>query len=59
MGTMVGGDGPGPFTPDIGVAPGARWVAAKGCEDFGCSEEALISSGEFMIAPMGQRRRES
>jgi len=51
MGTMVGGDGPGPFTPDIGVAPGARWVAAKGCEDFGCSEEALISSGEFMIAP--------
>ena len=23
MGTMVGGDGPGPFTPDIGVAPGA------------------------------------
>ena len=51
MGTMVGGDGPGPFTPDIGVAPGARWIAAKGCEDFGCSEEALISSGEFMIAP--------
>ena len=22
MGTMVGGDGPGPFTPDTGVAPG-------------------------------------
>ena len=32
MGTMVGGDGPGPFTPDVGVAPGARWIAAKGCE---------------------------
>ena len=38
MGTMVGGDGPGPFTPDTGVAPGAQWIAAKGCEDFGCSE---------------------
>ncbi len=51
MGTMVGGDGPGPFTPDVGVAPGARWVAAKGCEDFGCTEESLLSSGEFILAP--------
>ena len=51
MGTMVGGDGPGPFTPDIGVAPGARWIAAKGCESFDCSETALLSSGEFMLAP--------
>ena len=51
MGTMVGGDGPGPFTPDIGVAPGASWIAAKGCEDFGCSEEALLSSGQFILAP--------
>ena len=40
MGTMVGGDGPGPFTPDIGVAPGARWIAAKGCEDFFCTESS-------------------
>ena len=51
MGTMVGGDGPGPFTPDIGVAPGATWIAAKGCEDFSCSEGALLSSGEFVMAP--------
>jgi subtilisin family serine protease len=51
MGTMVGGDGPGPFSPDIGVAPGARWIAAKGCEDFGCSESALLSSGQFVLAP--------
>jgi subtilisin family serine protease len=51
MGTIVGGDGPGPFTPDIGVAPGARWIAAKGCEDFSCSEEALLSSGQFILAP--------
>ncbi len=51
MGTMVGGDGPGPFFPDIGVAPGARWIAAKGCEDFGCSESSLLSSGQWVIAP--------
>jgi subtilisin family serine protease len=51
MGTMVGGDGPGPFSPDIGVAPGARWIAAKGCEDIWCSESALLSSGQFLLAP--------
>jgi subtilisin family serine protease len=51
MGTMVGGDGPGPFTPDIGVAPGARWIAAKGCEDLFCSDVALLSAGQFILAP--------
>jgi subtilisin family serine protease len=51
MGTMVGGDGPGPFTPDIGVAPGANWIAAKGCEDFGCSDVSLLSAGQFILAP--------
>ena len=50
-GTIVGGDGPGPFTPDIGVAPGARWIAAKGCETLGCTEAALISSGQWVLAP--------
>lgn len=51
MGTMVGGDGPGPFTPDTGVAPGAEWIAAKGCEDFFCTETSLLSSGQFILAP--------
>lgn len=51
MGTIAGGDGPGPFSPDIGVAPGARWIAAKGCEDFGCSESSLLSGGQFLLAP--------
>jgi len=51
MGTMVGGDGPGPSTDDIGVAPGATWIAARGCEDFGCSESALLGAGEFLTAP--------
>ncbi len=51
MGTMIGGDGPGPFEPDIGVAPGAEWIAAKGCEDFGCSESSLLASGQWVLAP--------
>jgi subtilisin family serine protease len=50
MGSIVGGDLDGPL-PDIGVAPGAKWIAAKGCEDLGCSESALLSSGQFMVAP--------
>ena len=58
MGTIVGGDGPGPFTPDIGVAPGAQWIAAKGCEDFGCSEESLLSSGPVHPRPDRPQRRE-
>ncbi len=37
MGIMVGGDGPGPFTADIGVAPGATFASAK----------AFTSSGGF------------
>ncbi len=51
MGTMVGGDGPGPFTPDTGVAPGATWIAAKGCEDLDCSESSLLGAGQFILAP--------
>lgn len=47
MGTMVGGDG----ANQVGVAPGARWIAAKGCESNGCSEAALLASGQWMLAP--------
>jgi subtilisin family serine protease len=50
MGTMVGDDG-NPGTNQIGVAPKARWIAAKGCESSGCSLEALMSSGQWMVAP--------
>jgi subtilisin family serine protease len=50
MGTMVGDDGtPGPN--QIGVAPNARWIAAKGCEDVSCTLSALLASGEWMLAP--------
>ncbi|WP_122260787.1 cell wall-binding repeat-containing protein [Ornithinimicrobium cerasi] len=45
MGTMVGDDG---GANQIGVAPGARWIAANGC----CpSDAALIAAGEWLLAP--------
>ena len=45
MGTMVGDDG---ASNQVGVAPGATWIAANGC----CpSDAALISSGQWMLAP--------
>ena len=50
MGTMVGDDGD-PGTNQVGVAPHARWIAAKGCEDLGCSDFALLSSGQWILAP--------
>ncbi|HEY8472796.1 MAG TPA: S8 family serine peptidase [Natronosporangium sp.] len=44
-GTMVGDDGAG---NQIGVAPHANWIATNGC----CpSDEALVSSGEWLLAP--------
>lgn len=54
MGTMVGG-GSAQGENQIGVAPGARWIAAKGCESFSCSFEALMASGEWMLAPTDQQ----
>lgn len=42
MGIMVGGDGPGPFQNDIGVAPGANFVAAKGFSSSGSGETSWI-----------------
>ncbi|MFE9257602.1 S8 family serine peptidase [Streptomyces sp. NPDC006879] len=48
MGTMVGDDG---GANKIGVAPGARWIAAKGCETSSCSESSLLASGQWIVAP--------
>jgi subtilisin family serine protease len=50
MGTMVGDDGD-PGANQIGVAPHAKWIAAKGCETNSCSTTALLASGQFMLAP--------
>jgi len=47
MGTMVGGEG----ANQIGVAPGAKWIAAKGCEVNTCSDTSLLAAGQWVIAP--------
>jgi subtilisin family serine protease len=52
MGTIVGDDSLG---NPIGVAPHARWIAAKGCEDIDCSTESLLSSGQWLLAPTDLR----
>ncbi|WP_432167048.1 S8 family serine peptidase [Streptomyces sp. bgisy031] len=44
MGTMVG-------TGGIGMAPGAKWIAAKGCESNQCSDPNLLAAGQWMLAP--------
>ncbi|WP_338695314.1 S8 family serine peptidase [Streptomyces sp. Q6] len=48
MGTMVGDDGSAHRT---GVAPGAKWIAAKACAPAGCSQEALLAAGQWVLAP--------
>ncbi|HEY7069386.1 MAG TPA: S8 family serine peptidase, partial [Acidimicrobiales bacterium] len=50
MGTMVGDDGT-PGENRIGVAPAARWLAAKGCESNNCSDSALLAAAQWMLAP--------
>lgn len=47
MGTMVGEDG----ANQIGVAPAATWIAAKGCGTSSCSDADLLASGEWTIEP--------
>lgn len=52
MGSMVGAEG----GQAIGVAPGARWMAAKACVKFMndsaiCSLEHLLRAGQWMLAP--------
>ena len=54
MGTMVGDD---KRANQIGVAPGATWIAAKGCEDWWCSDAALLASGQWIVAPTDLRGR--
>ncbi|MGW2473850.1 S8 family serine peptidase [Streptomyces sp. NPDC001665] len=48
VGTMVGDGGTGNH---IGVAPGAKWMAAKGCAGSTCSQRDLLAAGQFMLAP--------
>jgi subtilisin family serine protease len=46
MGTMVGDGGEG---NQIGVAPGAKWIEANGCDS--CTDDAMIASAQWLLAP--------
>ncbi len=50
MGTILGGDGNGPFTNDIGVAPGAKFVTCKICNASGSCPSSAIHAGFQKIA---------
>ncbi|GII94981.1 S8 family serine peptidase [Sinosporangium siamense] len=47
MGTMVGASG----ADTVGVAPGAKWMAAKACGLRSCEMTALLAAGQWLIAP--------
>ena len=56
MGTMVGAGDSAASRPAVGVAPGARWIAAQGCNAGGyCIESDLIASAQWMLAPTDQQ----
>jgi hypothetical protein len=44
MGTMVGSGG-------IGVAPGAKWIACRGCGTLSCPSSALLACLQWMYCP--------
>jgi subtilisin family serine protease len=48
MGIMVGDDG---GSNQIGMAPGANWIACRGCDSNSCDGAALYTCGQFMAAP--------
>ncbi len=52
MGTMVGDDDPS-LTYIVGMAPDAQWIACKGCGTSSCSDFALNSCADWIVAPNG------
>ncbi|GLD95591.1 hypothetical protein PINS_up004268 [Pythium insidiosum] len=44
VGTVAGSHG-------VGVAPGAKWMACRGCADRKCDERHLLKCAEFMMCP--------
>jgi hypothetical protein len=49
MGTIIASGAGG--APAVGVAPGARWIAALGCNGSFCNEADLIRSAQWILAP--------
>jgi bacillopeptidase F len=55
IGTMVGGDGPGPGADDIGVAPSATFISAKVLDQNNSFSSAsiVIAGAQWMLDPDG------
>lgn len=55
VGTMVGGDGPGPAADDIGVAYGAKFISAKVLDATNSFSSAsiVIAGAQWMLDPDG------
>jgi subtilisin family serine protease len=50
MGTLVGEGHAAASQPAVGVAPGARWITAKGCDAL-CEPADLLAAAQWMLAP--------
>jgi len=48
MGTMVGDDG---GANQVGMAPGATWIACEGCPNGDCSISGLLTCAQWVAAP--------
>jgi subtilisin family serine protease len=55
IGTMVGGDAGGAFTPDIGVAPGANFICCKVLDATNSfsSGSIVVAGAQWMLDPDG------
>lgn len=49
MGIMVGAATEN--SPAVGLAPKARWIAARGCDTLFCDSTWLIAAAEWILAP--------
>ena len=53
IGTMVGGDGPGPLQPDVGVAYGARFISGKvlDANNAFSNGSIVVAGAQWMLDP--------
>ena len=52
MGSQAGSDNPS-LTWQAGMAPASQWIACKGCESSSCSQFALETCADWIVAPAG------
>lgn len=51
LGILAGGGGASVDQPAIGVAPGADWIAAQGCQFQSCANSDLLLAAQWLLAP--------